>query len=193
MAHPDITITAMYNVLARLRSGEALTDKERAIHDHALVSILREIHDDLDVAVLDAYGWAHDIDDASLLVNLGALNAERAAEERRGLVRYLRPEFQKPEVAVTQTLSLGFPVAAAAEVDVALAKWPATLSDRITAVREALGGTDEAVGVEQVARRFKGARRADVEAILESLSALGIAVSLDAGKGRRWLRMRAAA
>ncbi len=192
-AHPELTITGMYNVLEKLRSGEALTDKERIIHDHGLVSILREIHDDLDTAVLDAYGWAHDIDDASLLVNLVALNAERAAEERRGLVRYLRPEFQKPEVAVTQTLSLGFPVAAVEEVDVALAKWPATLSDRITAVREALGTTDEAVGVEQVARRFKGARRADVAAILESLSALGIAVSLDAGNGRRWMRMRAAA
>ena len=35
--------------------------------------------------------------------------------------------------------------------------------------------------------------RADVEAILESLSALGIAVALDAGQGRRWMRARAAA
>lgn len=192
-AHPDLTITGMYNVLERLRSDTPLTDKERVIHDHGLVSLLREIHDELDAAVLSAYGWAQDMDDATLLVNLVALNAERAAEERRGIIRWLRPEFQRPAVAATETLSLGLDVAVPDEVEVALAKWPLTLSDRITAVREALARTDEAIGVEQVARRFKGARRADVEAILESLSALGIAVSLDAGKGRRWMRMRAAA
>lgn len=192
-AHADLTITGMYNVLEKLRSGEALTDKERVIHEHGLVSVLREIHDDLDAAVLAAYGWPRDIDDASLLVNLVALNAERAAEEKRGLIRWLRPEFQRPAVAPSETISLGLPGVAPEEIDVALAKWPATLSDRITAVREALARSDEAMGVEQVARRFKGARRSDVEAILESLSALGIAVSLDAGKGRRWMRARAAA
>ena len=192
-AHPDLTITGMYNVLEKLRSGESLTDKERVIHEHGLVSVLSEIHDDLDAAVLAGYGWAHDLDDEGILVNLVALNAERAAEEKRSLIRWLRPEFQQPGVAAAQTLSLGLPVVAPEEIDVAPAKWPATLSDRITAVRESLARSDEALGVEQVARRFKGARRADVEAILESLSALGIAVSLDAGKGRRWMRARAAA
>jgi hypothetical protein len=192
-AHPDLTMTAMYNVVARLRCGQALTEKERVIHDHGLVAILREIHDDLDAAVLAAYGWPRDIDIDGILWNLVALNAERAAEERRNVIRWLRPEFQQPGAAAAQTLSLGLNVVAPEEIDVAPAKWPATLSDRITAVREALTRSDEAVGVEQVSRRFKGARRSDVEAILESLSALGIAVALDAGKGRRWMRARAAA
>jgi hypothetical protein len=192
-AHPDLTITGMYNVLEKLRSGEPLTDKERVIHEHGLVSVLREIHDDLDAAVLAAYGWARDLDADAILWNLVALNAERAAEEKRGLIRWLRPEFQRPGVAPSETISLGLPGVTPEIEDVALAKWPATLSDRITAVREALARTDEALGVEQVARRFKGARRSDVEAILESLSALGIAVALDAGKGRRWMRARAAA
>lgn len=192
-AHPDLTITGMYNVLEKLRSGEPLTDKERIIHEHGLVSVLREIHDELDAAVLAAYGWAPDLDTDTILWNLVALNAERAAEEKRGLIRWLRPEFQQPGAAATETISLGLPGVTPEIEDTALAKWPATLSDRITAVREALARTDEALGVEQVARRFKGARRADVEAILESLSALGMAVSLDAGKGRRWIRARAAA
>jgi hypothetical protein len=185
-------MTAMYNVVAKLRSGQALTEKERAIHDHGLVAILREIHDDLDAAVLAAYGWAPDLDTDGILWNLVALNAERSAEERRNVIRWLRPEFQQPGAAAAQTLSLGLNVVAPAQIDVAPAKWPATLSDRITAVREALAG-GEMFGVEDVARRFKGARRSDVEAILESLSALGIAISLDAGKGRRWMRARAAA
>lgn len=192
-AHPDITITGMYNVLEKVRSGETLTDKDRVVHEHGLVSILREIHDQLDTAVLSGYGWPRDIDDEGILTGLVALNAERAAEEKRGTIRWLRPEFQRPDTSPSETITLGLPGVVSEEIDAAVAKWPATLSDRITAVREALGRADEALGVEQVSRRFKGARRSDVEAILESLSALGIAVSLDAGKGRRWTRARAAA
>jgi hypothetical protein len=55
--HPDLTITGMYNVLEKLRSGEALTAKEKVIHEQGLVSVLKQIHDDLDAAVFDAYGW----------------------------------------------------------------------------------------------------------------------------------------
>ncbi len=105
----------------------------------------------------------------------------------------MRPDFQQPGEATAHTLSLGLKVAVPEEPVAAQANWPATLSDRITAVSEALAGTEAAVSVEDVARGFKGARRADVAAILESLAALGIAVSLDAGKGRRWQRVRVAA
>ena len=93
-AHPGLTITGMYNVLEKLRSGEALTDKERKIHDDGLVSVLKKIHDDLDAAVFDAYGWPVTLSDDEILERLVALNHERAAEEKRGLVRWLRPEFQ---------------------------------------------------------------------------------------------------
>jgi hypothetical protein len=55
--HPDITITGMYNLLEKLRAGEPFTDKDRDYNDRALVSTLKQIHDDLDVAVLEAYGW----------------------------------------------------------------------------------------------------------------------------------------
>ena len=57
-AHPDLTLTGMYNVLEKLRSGEPLTAKERTIHEHGLVSVLRQLHDEIDAAVLDAYGWS---------------------------------------------------------------------------------------------------------------------------------------
>lgn len=170
-----------------------MRDEERVIDDHGLVSILREIHDDLDAAVLGAYGWPRDLDDATLLVKLVALNAERAAEERRGLVRWLRPDLQKPADAGGVTITLLTPVAVQDDADTALAKWPATLSDRVSAVRDALDRTDGTMGVEAIARLFRGARRADVEAILESLSALGIAMTLDLAGGRRWRRARAAA
>ena len=74
------------------------------IHEQGLVSVLRQIHDDLDAAVADAYGWPADpsagsgqaLPDEEILRRLVALNAERAEEEKRGLIRWLRPEFQNP-------------------------------------------------------------------------------------------------
>ena len=97
--HPELTITGMYNVLEKLRSGEALTAKEKKIHEDGLVSVLKQIHDDLDAAVFDAYGWPHDLTDEQILERLVALNAGRAEEERRGIVHWLRPEFQNPQGA----------------------------------------------------------------------------------------------
>ncbi len=56
--HPTLTLTGMYNVLEALRQPRALTAKEQVIHDTGLVSILRQLHDDLDAAVFDAYSWS---------------------------------------------------------------------------------------------------------------------------------------
>ncbi len=92
--HPDLTITGMYNVLEKLLSGESLTAKEKVIHEKGLVSVLKKIHDDLDAAVFDAYGWPHDLTDEQILERLVALNAKRAEEEKRGVIRWLRPEYQ---------------------------------------------------------------------------------------------------
>lgn len=114
-AHDDLTLTGMYNVLEKLRAGAALTAKEKLIHEHGLVSVLRTLHDELDAAVLAAYGWsdlgpvpwgdeaAHEAWTEKLLERLVALNAKRAAEEAAfergepgGRIRWLRPEFQDP-------------------------------------------------------------------------------------------------
>ena len=62
-AHPGLTITGMYNVLEKLRTGEELTAKEKKIHDDGLVSVLKKIHDDLDAAVFDAFGWPANLSD----------------------------------------------------------------------------------------------------------------------------------
>src|SRR5699024_1057058 len=40
--HEKLTLTNMYNVLEKLRSGEELTKRERKTHEQGLVSILRE-------------------------------------------------------------------------------------------------------------------------------------------------------
>ncbi len=54
--HPELTLTGMYNVLEKLRAEEALSDKEKKIHDDGLVTVLKQIHDELDAAVFQAYG-----------------------------------------------------------------------------------------------------------------------------------------
>ena len=95
--YPRLTITDMYNVLEMIRSGEALSTKDKVIHEQGLVSVLKQIHDDLDASVFDAYGWPHDLNDDEILRRLVDLNRERAEEEKRGIIRWLRPEYQNPE------------------------------------------------------------------------------------------------
>ena len=45
--HPDITLTGMYNVLEKLKSGEALSDKDKDVHERGLVSVLKDLHERL--------------------------------------------------------------------------------------------------------------------------------------------------
>jgi hypothetical protein len=99
--HPGLTLTGMYNVLEKLRAGEPLSDKDRKIHDEGLVSILKQIHDDLDAAVFKAYGW-EDLSERRLSerrISTGeedsaSAGAQRDASPGEGLVRWLRPEYQ---------------------------------------------------------------------------------------------------
>ena len=85
----------MYTVLERLRAFEAaprnsplapLAPKERTIHDQGLVAVLRQLHDELDAAVADAYGWPVDLPDGENLQRLVHFNARRAAEEAAGTI-----------------------------------------------------------------------------------------------------------
>ena len=97
--HPDLTLTGLYNVLEKLRSGEALSDRDEDVKHRGLVLILRELHETIDRLTAEAYGWPADLSDDEILGNLVALNAERAKEEAAGQVRWLRPEYQIPRFA----------------------------------------------------------------------------------------------
>jgi hypothetical protein len=109
----------MYNVLEKLRAGETLSAKDKAIHETGLVSVLKALHDDLDRAVFAAYGWSDLAEplvgkpgattplpdklpeqaaaEEELLTRLVALNTQRAAEEAQGRVLWLRPDYQNPQ------------------------------------------------------------------------------------------------
>ena len=204
-------LASRYNVLERVRELEngcdvpPLSAKERDIHEAGLVSVLKEIHDDIDRAVFEAYGWADLIpalvckpgattpsphktpeqEDAEeeLLARLVALNRERAEEERRGIVRWLRPDYQIPK--------LGHKVkapddAGQVEADLVLPEaaegkpaWPQDGLARIRILREMLDRAAAPAGAEMLSAAFRGRdsarRRKSVEKVLETLAAAGAA------------------
>jgi len=213
-AHSTLTLTDMYNVLDALRLGRALTAKEKVTHTHGLVSVLAELHDRLDSLVLQAYGWA-DLAPAlvgqpggtlpwpekpaaqaeaeeELLLRLVALNAERAAEEARGVVRWLRPEFQDPArrgatpVATQDEMELGDTEAAplppkgkkpATAKTAAAAKraWPNTLPEQMRAVADLLARSGRPLALATMEAEFtgRGPWKRRIPQILDALSALG--------------------
>jgi len=198
--HPDLTLTGMYNVLEKLRSGEALSAKDKTIHEQGLVSVLREPHDALDTAVFEAYGWsdlaaslvgrpgattplpdkpeAQAEAEEELLRRLVELNAQRAAEEARGLVRWLRPDYQNPGAATApQQVEADLGVSEAAEAAPTAAPagkltWPKNMREQVAAVRAALAR--QSLPPEAIAAQFKRSPKAGVLAVLEALEELGM-------------------
>ncbi|SDF89863.1 hypothetical protein SAMN05216241_10374 [Limimonas halophila] len=211
-ANPQLTMTGLYNVLERVRALEAgadaepLSAAEKDVYDAGLVGVLKEIHDEIDAAVLRAYGWRDLIDalvgkpgatapsphvtpeqeaaEQDLLGRLVALNQERAAEEARGHVRWLRPEFQRPKLAhkVPEPAEAETP-----ETELALVaeeskpKWPSDGLAQIRAVQDILREADGPVDPETLARAFAGKlspkRRQRVEDVLQTLVVTGSAAT----------------
>lgn len=221
-----VTITGMYNLLAKLRAGEAFTAKEREQHEAAQTEILRQLHDELDEAVLEAYGWQdllsspaspssllkkslnrdgrdeRDGDEASfdaeVLSRLVALNQERAAEEARGLVRWLRPEYQAPEAAQAAAkpmLEEERALASEANAPSALEPqpWPKGLKDQLAALRGVLLSSARLWTLEDIAKAFKskGRYRDSIAAHLDLLTDLGMLSRVDTSEGPRWHRPQA--
>ena len=195
-AHPELTLTGMYNVLEKLRTGEPLTAKDKLIHTQGLVSVLKSLHDELDAAVLAAYGWAdlqtaladHTQPEAraaaveTLLERLVALNAKRAAEEAAGTVRWLRPGFQQRGLAQQGQMDVSVdgeesapPLPAAAAPPVAKRPWPAGLAEQIKAVADVIATTPRPLSLDDLAACFtaRGRWRDRLPTILDTLDALG--------------------
>ena len=209
--HEFLTMTSLYNVLERVRELEngrdvpLLTAKEKEIHEAGLISILKDIHDDIDRAVFEAYGWADLIPalvgkpaatapsphkaqeqeeaEEELLTRLVTLNQERAEEERRGIVRWLRPDYQIPKLGhKVKTLEDAEQIEAQLVVPAAAdgkPAWPRDEMERIRVVRDMLSRTSSPVAAETLGVAFRGrnsARRTKgVEKALRTLIAAGVA------------------
>ncbi len=189
-----VTITGMYNLLAKLRAGEAFTPKEREQHAAAQTEILRQLHDALDAAVAEAYGWPVDLAEPEILERLVALNRARAEEEKRGLIRWLRPEYQAPEAQpkAAPLLDLEPATAAVAAAPVELQPWPKELKAQLAALRDLVLASDRLWSLEEVAAAFKsrGRYREGIAAHLDLLAELGMLQKVD-GPSPRWGRAQA--
>ncbi|WP_188708642.1 class I SAM-dependent DNA methyltransferase [Polaromonas eurypsychrophila] len=201
-AHPGLTLTGMYNVLEVLRQAQderggaqdarPLTEKEKIIHTQGLVSVLKDLHEELDAAVLQAYGLEPGLATDDLLTHLVVLNARRAAEEKTGHIRWLRPEFQNPAASKTlQNQELLAPAQQGLQAEMALdieAKpssgktpdqntqpWPASLPEQVRALAQVLASHSGALTVPEIEARFKGRGpwKKSLPRILETLEALG--------------------
>lgn len=183
---PKAHLTAQYNALARARAAKAggtpLTDKERAFHDAALIGVLQSLHDDLDAAVAEAYGWPVHLTDEELLERIVALNRERAAEEARGHVRWLRPDLQAKAQAPLD-LTDADPDDDDAPAAPTRTPWPATGPAQVLAVRDAVSAAPEAATADTLFLSFEGAKRPAFNAALETLAALGM-LTVEQGTGR---------
>ena len=154
--------------------------------------MLRELHDELDAAVLAAYGLAPTADTEAVLTRLVQLNAQRAQEEAQGQVRWLRPAYQHPGSATpgpqaaieTPDHASPAPAAAGQPTTTAAGKaaWPKTMRDQIAAVLASLHPAPLAAAA--VAATFKRSPMASVQAVLDALEDLG-RVQQDAGLYRR--------
>ena len=175
-----VTMTGMYNVVEKLRSGEALTPKERAVHEIAACGVLRDLHDELDALVADAYGWPWPMEKEEILERLVKLHDERVEEERRGHVRWLRPDYQIPRFAPAGTAaSLDLPDAPAAVAEPpALHDWPATAVEQLAAIGAVVGA--EPRSSVEISAAFAKARPELVARHLETLALMGeIAVAAE--------------
>ena len=179
--HPKLTMTGMYNVLEKLRSGESLDAGEQITHQQGLVSVLKELHDELDEAVAEAYRWPANLSDGEVLEQLVALNAERAAEEAQGHIRWLRPAYQHPE-GTAQRVGIGLELPEAVKAKVGRQPWPRTLPEQVSAVRGVVSGLGQPASSKDVAQQFKGARVDKVSELLETLAMLGQVRVVDTGR-----------
>ena len=203
----------MYNLLEKLRKGEEFTDKDREYNNKALVSTLKQIHDELDNAVLEAYGWEDlilsspnsqvGVRDLSsppsqggvrggseiILDRLVTLNAQRAEEERNGHIRWLRPEYQAPNEVRTQTIIEG--VGESEEIAIAPAEiktFPKQPKDQLAAIRDLLRTSNNPWTIAQIAAQFKngGRYKNAISENLERLEWFGILLCHQDGQIQYW-------
>ncbi len=202
--HPSLTLTQMYNVLEKLRAKDvdgrnksghdhksiALTPEEERIKDEGLILILKELHEKLDRLVFEAYGWPDTLSEEEILEKLVALNRERVAEERRGHVRWLRPDYQIPrfgkdvdkqaakEEGAQLAAELGLPEPSARKPS-----FPADPVAQTAAVFAVLAAARGPITADALAGRFRKTKSLEktIFDVLASLARLGHVTTKDGG------------
>lgn len=171
-----VTLTGIYNVVEKLHAGEPLTPAERAMHEVAACGVLRDLHDELDRRVADAYEWPWPLASEVVLDRLVALHDTRAEAEKAGTVHWLRPEYQRPRfgeaVDVVEAPALAFPPQENGSADPPpKPSWPAHAVEQLIALQELLAQTP--LSPAAATERFADAPRDLVQHHLDTLVRVG--------------------
>jgi hypothetical protein len=158
---------------------------DMTVPSSSLVLIMKELHDKLDIAVSEAYSWPAHLSDDEILARLVALNKGRSEEEKRGLVRWLRPDYQIPRFAkgVDKQAAKEEGAQVAAELIAAVEQKPSFPSgavEQTAAVFAALAAANS-LDAAAVAKQFRKAKNTEkkIGEILSSLARLGYVTSSD--------------
>jgi hypothetical protein len=184
----SLTMTNLYNVLDSVRAGAHLSASEQKTYDEGLVGVLRQLHDELDNAIYSAYGWTERPSDELILERIVALNAERGAEERRGLIRWLRPDYQNPSGAAVaaQTEIVGTQPLPTVPPARESRTWPKEIPAQLAVIKALFDGASTNLSVEDVCAEFKGARKDKVLQHLASLEGLGLLDRYESSGVAKW-------
>jgi hypothetical protein len=181
--HRDLTLTGLYIVLEAVRNGAALSRKDQDIRSRGRILILRELHDRLDAAVVKSYGWRPDLDAEQILDSLVRLNEVRAAEERRGFIKWLRPEYQIDKIGPLAHRRDRVQAILSTKAKVKKAPFPAERLDQARIVLDLMARATAPLSAEEISATFTSSHKtvAEVRDVLRSLERLGQAESYDKG------------
>nr|GFB32847.1 hypothetical protein [Tanacetum cinerariifolium] len=173
--HPSLTLTDLYNVVEKLRASQPLTTKEQATHEQGLAAVVLSLHQQIDAAVAEAYGWPADLPEVDILARLVQLNHQRQQEEAAGTIRYLRPAYQAPD---QQQAALALPqeatTVASTVTETGPQPWPTALAQQMQAVRAVVQQAAAPLGAAQVATRFWGSSAKKVQPLLDTLALMSL-------------------
>lgn len=170
------------------RGKAALDDDEERIKTEGLILILQELHEKLDRLVFKAYGWPETLTDEEILTKLVALNHECAAEERRGHVRWLRPDYQIPRFGKNLDKQAAKEEGAQVAADLGLAEpaarkpsFPADAVEQTAAVFAALASASGPADADAIATGFRKTKNLEktISGVLASLARLGHVAARD--------------
>lgn len=161
-----------------------LTEREEDINARGLILVLKDYHDELDAAVFRAYGWPQDLSEQAILERLVALNRERAEEEARGEVRWLRPDYQVPRFgsAVQKAERGGLQLVAPEEKG--KPSFPTDERRRTSAIYAILAGASGPLSAADIAARFRQGKRVerDIALTLRAYVRFGDVMTPDGGR-----------
>jgi hypothetical protein len=188
-ANPDLTLTTLYNLLEVVQKNAPLASKDRDLCNRGRVLILKDLHEQIDQAVMQAYGWAATLTNDQIIEGLLILNRERVSEERRGLTRWLRPDYQIEKLGPLAHRADRVQSIASARPPTSKPSFPMEKKAQAGQVLELLSRSRSPLSSDQIASRFKNQSLAEseIQDVLTSLSRLGDVETFD--NGRSYVRV----